>query len=364
MSRSARAPDCPDLWRPWRTGSEDTPSAAWIANGLAVTSALEGEYEAADAHYGDALRLSSRNPRIAANFIRMLVAAGRIDDAAHAYEQYTPSHWPDDDGAALSRLIEQARLQRRIGAPARPPIKATDESRVPGHPALESTGDDAPPSALDPDLAMRLYLSDALSGQAGEDTTFSRRFALPHQPVLLLHLDDQTDPSTPPAADADTAPNSDLDAVVSGASAPGLSTTPSASPLTALVAAQPYPVPEPEAPVVAPQDDSSPTSATAYSIRIQTQYAVSHHRARQVARHACRSHSPAPVPPEETSAQAGPDLGNAAARAALAEVCATPARSPVAAYGGASNAYRRWVEDQVRDLPEASETAASAAGGS
>lgn len=108
----------------------------------------------------------------------------------------------------------------------------------------------------------------------------------------------------------------------------------------------------------------SPTSATADRIRIQTQHAISRHRARQVARHACGPHSPAAVPPEETSARARPDLGNAAARAALAELCATPARSPVAAHGGASNAYRRWVEDQVRDLPEASETAASAAGGS
>ena len=108
----------------------------------------------------------------------------------------------------------------------------------------------------------------------------------------------------------------------------------------------------------------SPTNGSADGIRIRTQHAVSHHRARQVARYACRSHSPAPVPPEETSARAGPDFGNAAARAALAELCATPARSPVASYGGASNAYRRWVEDQVRDLPEASETAASAAGGS
>ena len=108
----------------------------------------------------------------------------------------------------------------------------------------------------------------------------------------------------------------------------------------------------------------SPASAAADSIRIRTQHVVGHHRARQVARHACRSHSPAPVPPEETGARAGLDLGNAAARAALAELCATPARPPVAAYGGASNAYQRWVEDRIRDLPEASETAASAAGGS
>ena len=105
----------------------------------------------------------------------------------------------------------------------------------------------------------------------------------------------------------------------------------------------------------------SPVSGTADRIRIQTQHAVSHHRAWQVVRHACGSHSP--VPPEETGAPAEPDSGVAAARAALTGLCITPARPPAAAYGGTSNAYRRWVEDQVRDLPEASETAASAAGG-
>lgn len=106
----------------------------------------------------------------------------------------------------------------------------------------------------------------------------------------------------------------------------------------------------------------SPVNGTADRLRIQAQHAVSHHRALQVVRHACRSHSP--MPPEETSAPAEPDPGVAAARAALNELCARPARAPAAAYGGASDAYRRWVEDQVRDLPEASETAASAAGGS
>ena len=106
----------------------------------------------------------------------------------------------------------------------------------------------------------------------------------------------------------------------------------------------------------------SPMSGTADRIRIQAQHEVSHHRAWQVVRHACRSHSPAP--PEETSAPAEPDPGVAAARVALSELCATPVRPPAAAYGGASNAYRRWAEDQIRDLPEASETAASAAGGS
>ena len=126
-----------------RAPGKDTPLAGWIANGLAVASTLEGDYEAAATHYDDARRLLPGSPRIAANFIRTLVAAGRIDDAARAYAQHPPSHWPDDDGAALSRLIEDARLQRRIEALARPRVKADakapDESQVPGD-ATPGTG--------------------------------------------------------------------------------------------------------------------------------------------------------------------------------------------------------------------------------
>ena len=66
----------------------------------------------------------------------------------------------------------------------------------------------------------------------------------------------------------------------------------------------------------------------------------------------------------DSNAPGGPNPAFAAAREALAGLCATPPGPPAAAYGGTSNAYRRWVEDQVRELPEPSETAASAAGGS
>ena len=108
----------------------------------------------------------------------------------------------------------------------------------------------------------------------------------------------------------------------------------------------------------------SSANASADRLRVRTQHALDHHRARQVALHACGSHASRPVAPEEAGAPDGPDSGAAAARAALTGPCATPARPPVAASGGASNAYRRWVEDRVRELPAASETAASATGGS
>ena len=108
-----------------------------------------------------------------------------------------------------------------------------------------------------------------------------------------------------------------------------------------------------------------PLNGSADRIGMQARHAIGHHRALQAARHACRSDEAASVPAEETNVPDGPSAGFAAAnRKALADLCAAGGQTPAAAYGGTSNAYRRWVEDQVRELPQASETAASAAGGS
>ena len=117
-------------------------------------------------------------------------------------------------------------------------------------------------------------------------------------------------------------------------------------------------------PLAVQNEFHAPSSGTIAGISERTRHAVSHHRALQAARHRCAPTVPATVTPYVAERREGPDLGTAAARKALAELCATPARPPVAAYGATSNAYRRWVEDQVRDLPETSETAAGAAGGS
>ncbi len=107
-----------------------------------------------------------------------------------------------------------------------------------------------------------------------------------------------------------------------------------------------------------------PLSGSADRIGTQARHAISHHRALQIARQACGTSAAAPAPAEETSAPGGPDSGFAAAnREALAALCASEGRRTEAAYGGASNAYRRWVEDEVRELPETAETAAPAAGG-
>ena len=195
-------------FRDARSSAQDTPSAAWIANGLAVTAALEADYAAAEVHYVEALRLFSDNPRIAANFIRMLIAAGRIDDAARTYARHPPTHWPDDDGLALSRLIEEARRQRRVEALASPRAAVSDAAtteRLPTPsdtapeageavaPAPEpsgarATGPEAPETRdPDPGLAMRLYLSDALP---------ARPHPLPDPEVPALASLDHTLPAT------------------------------------------------------------------------------------------------------------------------------------------------------------------------
>ena len=289
-------------FRDARAPARDTPSAAWIANGLAVTSALEADYAAAEAHYVEALRLSSDHPRIAANFIRMLVAAGRIDDAARTYAGHPPTYWPDDDGLALSRLIEEARRQRRIQAlaGARTAVSdpgTTDESPAPRAtaaepggrvaPALEPPGSGsarpeepetsipAPPRAPDPDLAMRLYLSDALPAQANADARAGVAGTPPDQSILLLDLDGWPGFSAPSAAVDDAAPGG----AGSGGpeSAPAPSTTapapstaaptpstaaPTPSPAAPAPAgpARPHPLPDPEMPALASFDPSLPAT--------------------------------------------------------------------------------------------------------
>ena len=264
-----------------QTPAQDTPSAAWIANGLAVTSALEADYAAAEAHYVEALRLSSDNPRIAANFIRMLVAAGRIDDAARTHARHPPTYWPDDDGLALSRLIEEARRQRRIEALASPraavseaaapdgPPTPRDTAPEPGEgvapapepsgpgsvrPAALETPDPAPPRARDPDLAMRLYLSDALPAQTDPDARIDAGDTPPDRSGLLLDLDSWPGFSTPPTAVDDTTP----DFADPGGSEAEAAPSPAAP--TPSGPAQPHPLPDPEVPALASFDRSLPAT--------------------------------------------------------------------------------------------------------
>ena len=216
--RSAQAP------------GQDTPSAAWIANGLAVTAALDGDHEAAEAHYAEALRRSSGHPRIAANFVRMLVAAGRIDDAARAYAEQPPSYWADDDGPTLSRLIEESRREHRILAPASPRTMAPDtaldvfraqagaapsqigRSTSPLQPSAVAPARPEPedpvlapsPRLLDPSLALRLYVPGPPPAQPYPDTPLSAGITPQDRMSLMLHLEPWSGPPTPPPAADDT----------------------------------------------------------------------------------------------------------------------------------------------------------------
>ena len=261
--------------------AQDTPSAPWIANGLAVTSALEADYATAEVHYVEALRLSSDNPRIAANYIRLLVAAGRIDDAARTHARHPPTYWPDDDDLALSRLIEEARRQRRIAALASPrsavseaaapdgPPTPRDTAPEPGEevapapepsgpgsvrPAALETPDPAPSRARDPDLAMRLYLSDALPAQTDPDARIDAGDTPRDRSGLLLDLDSWPGFSTPPTAVDDTTPDfADPGGSEAEAAPSPAGPTPSGP-------AQPHPLPDPEVPALASFDPSLPAT--------------------------------------------------------------------------------------------------------
>ena len=100
--------------------------------------------------------------------------------------------------------------------------------------------------------------------------------------------------------------------------------------------------------------------------RVATQHVLSHYRAWQAAQRWCTDVPNQTAPPsEDARLRSGPGFGSASAREALDGLCAAiPPPHPVTAHGAAANAHRRWVEDNVRELPEASRTAASAAGGS
>ena len=89
--------------------AEDSSTIAWIENGLAVAAVFEEDYSTAEAHYASALRQPSAHPRVAANFIRMLVASGRIDEAERTYGAYATSYWDEGDRQALQSLIGEAR---------------------------------------------------------------------------------------------------------------------------------------------------------------------------------------------------------------------------------------------------------------
>ena len=89
--------------------ARDPSSIAWIENGLAVAAVFEEDYVTAEAHYVSALRQPSAHPRIAANYVRMLAAAERVDEAERTFGAYAASWWEENDRQALKSLIDEAR---------------------------------------------------------------------------------------------------------------------------------------------------------------------------------------------------------------------------------------------------------------
>ena len=126
-----------------REPANEGSSAAWIANGVGVLATLEGDHEAAETAFGDALRLSSGHPRIAANYVRMLLAAGKEEHAAVVHAQHDPSYWLGEDGHALGRMIEEARRERRRWSAAilaRPGLAMRLPARHGDAPAVRGAG--------------------------------------------------------------------------------------------------------------------------------------------------------------------------------------------------------------------------------
>ena len=271
---------------------QDTPSSAWIANGLAVVATLRGDHERAETYYAQALRRSTGHPRIAANHVRMLIAAGRIDDATRAYTEHPPTYWADDDGPALSLLVEESRRDRFRQALADPPAGGRDTvpedseaqsgtmsrqsgrdtpqlaSPDPVRPSTETESRDLAPSPrpLDPNMAMRLHVPSPAPAQPNADSPPSGGTTPADSSGLIFRLDRWSEPQEPmpavngtvPAPVAGT-PRSGVPVPASGlAESAATAAHPPAGPVAASATVRSHPVSEPEAPVGATLD---PTSA-------------------------------------------------------------------------------------------------------
>ena len=189
-----------------RKDARDTPSAPWIANGLAVVAAIESDYQRAESEYAEALRLSPGDPRITANLVRTLVEAERIEDAARARAGRPFSYWVDDDGRALLDVIEGARRERRrkgaaTGGEAQSGT-ALDSSCIERHsasPDSEAAGGARAPSAraYAPGLALRLSAFGPPSTPPGDGAKPLGEGVSPDGSGLVLRLDDWPGPRTP-----------------------------------------------------------------------------------------------------------------------------------------------------------------------
>lgn len=186
-----------------RDPARDTPAAPWILNGLAVAASMDGDYDAAEAHYAEALRISPENPRIVANHVRTLLGAGKVTDAARMHAARPGSFWKDEDGATLSRLIEEARrkmaLARTRAAGGDSPVsRAPTPSPAPSpgrsRPELREVADSGERRPPPPNLALRL--SDFSLSPSGPAVDAPLAPSDPSE--LVLRIADWPGPITPP----------------------------------------------------------------------------------------------------------------------------------------------------------------------
>ena len=155
-------------------GGEVPPEAVpWIRNGLAVASTLDTHPETAEmslavatAQFEAAIRLSSEDPRIVANHVRMLVAAGRIDEAQERYHARPASFWQSEDGPALARLLGSPEPPASEPAPGDPePNGAT----VTATPVVDAPRSDPPDSS--PANVVNLTLGQSRRLRIGDGAT-------------------------------------------------------------------------------------------------------------------------------------------------------------------------------------------------
>ena len=180
-----------------RKPGRGTPSAPWIENGLAVAATLEADYPEAEAAYAEALRLAPGDPRVTANLVRMLVGAGRIEEAARLHAGHSDSRWVDDDQRTLRHLIEEARRESRRSDAVEPLSGAVLD------PTCARLGDDSSPirpdsgALFDRRFTLRLSAFGAAMEAAGSDAApVGEHFGL-RESGLALRLGDWSGPRAP-----------------------------------------------------------------------------------------------------------------------------------------------------------------------
>ena len=90
----------------------------------------------------------------------------------------------------------------------------------------------------------------------------------------------------------------------------------------------------------------------------ETRDVIARQRALQVVGRICDGKEP----PGDRTAGAGAD--EEAVHEAVARLCGPSVGADAAVRGSVGNAYKRWLEDRVRELPDPADTATSAAGDS